>query len=392
MHAALIIAAKDLRQKLRDRSALLVGVVAPLALAALFGSILGGLGADFGARWGFADMDGGQVATGLRDGPLAAMEAGGGLELVRLSTADEARRAVEDGRVEAAIIVPAGFSAAVGGGTAVQVELLVDSDASVSGQVAAAVLARFADQVDAVELAIRTAIAATGMPDAATMAAIAAEARDSSDPVSIEDIPAVDRQAPMATHYAAAMAIVFVFIAAQLGLISLHAERRSMTLARILAAPVPWWSIVAGKVIVALVIALVSLSVVVLGTSLLLGASWGDPLAVAALILATAVAATGVALLAVAFTRTEDQAGTAVAAMTMTLAILGGAFFPTSQGPEVLSQLAVISPHHWFLAGIDAVAGGGGLGPAAGPAGILALIGLVTGTLGAVRARRLVLG
>ena len=392
MHAALIIAAKDLRQKLRDRSALLVGVVAPLALAALFGSILGGLGADFGARWGFADMDGGQVATGLRDGPLAAMEAGGGLELVRLSTADEARRAVEDGRVEAAIIVPAGFSAAVGGGTAVQVELLVDSDASVSGQVAAAVLARFADQVDAVELAIRTAIAATGMPDAATMAAIAAEARDSSDPVSIEDIPAVDRQAPMATHYAAAMAIVFVFIAAQLGLISLHAERRSMTLARILAAPVPWWSIVAGKVIVALVIALVSLSVVVLGTSLLLGASWGDPLAVAALILATAVAATGVALLAVAFTRTEDQAGTAVAAMTMTLAILGGAFFPTSQGPEVLSQLAVISPHHWFLAGIDAVAGGGGLGPAAGPAGILALIGLVTGTLGALRARRLVLG
>jgi len=104
------------------------------------------------------------------------------------------------------------------------------------------------------------------------------------------------------------------------------------------------------------------------------------------------VAATGVALLAVAFTRTEDQAGTAVAAVTMSLAILGGAFFPTAQGPEVLSRMAVISPHHWFLAGIDAISGGGGLAPAAGPAGMLLLMGLVTGALGALRARRLVLG
>ena len=44
-------------------------------------------------------------------------------------------------------------------------------------------------------------------------------------------------------------------------------------------------------------------------------------------------------LLAVAFTRTEEQAGSAVAVVTMLLAVLGGSFFPANQGPELLSQV-----------------------------------------------------
>ena len=39
MHAALLIAGKDLRQRLRDRSAILVALVVPLALASIFGLI-----------------------------------------------------------------------------------------------------------------------------------------------------------------------------------------------------------------------------------------------------------------------------------------------------------------------------------------------------------------
>ena len=42
MRVALLVAAKDLRQRLRDRSALLVAVVAPLGLAVIFSQLLGG--------------------------------------------------------------------------------------------------------------------------------------------------------------------------------------------------------------------------------------------------------------------------------------------------------------------------------------------------------------
>ncbi len=71
MRAALDIALKDLRQKVRDRSALLISVVAPFVLAALFSMILGGLDEDFHAHWGYVDLDGGDIATALGEGPSA---------------------------------------------------------------------------------------------------------------------------------------------------------------------------------------------------------------------------------------------------------------------------------------------------------------------------------
>jgi ABC-2 type transport system permease protein len=392
MRSALLIAAKDLRLKLRDRSAILVGIVAPFALAALFSSILGGLERDFHAHWALVDLDGGEVATGLAEGPLKSMEDSGVLTLDRLPSADAARAAVEDGTVETAIIVPAGFTAATLTGGQTEVEVVVDPDASISGQVASSVLAGFADEVNAVQLTVATAIsAAGGFPDPATTSAIVERARTMADPITIADLAAADRQASNATYYAAAMAIVFVFFAAQFGLLSLHAERRAGTLARMLAAPLRWRSIVAGKVIVSMVMALVSLGVIVVGTSLLLGARWGDPAAVATLMLAAATAATGIALLAVAFTRTEEQAGSAVAVVTIALAVVGGSFFPAKQGPEVMSQLSALTPHAWFLQGVNDVASGGDVVSVAGPTTVLLAIGLVTGGLGLMRVRRLVL-
>ena len=131
MRAALLIAAKDLRQKLRDRSAILVGIVAPFALAALFSSVLGGLEEDFHARWAFVDLDGGEVAAALEQGALAGMEEAGVLTLERLPTAEAARAAVaRTAASETAIIVPAGFSAATLAGSGTEVELVVDPDAS----------------------------------------------------------------------------------------------------------------------------------------------------------------------------------------------------------------------------------------------------------------------
>lgn len=392
MRAALLIATKDLRQKLRDRSALLVSIVAPFALAALFASVLGGLQQSFHAHWALVDLDGGEVATGLAEGPLRGMQEAGVLTLERLPSVEAARAAVEDGSVETAIVIPAGFSAAALVGGPTEVELVVDPDASISGQVASSVLDGFAQQVNAVQLTVATSIsAAGGFPDPETTAAMVARARSMADPVTIADLAAEDRQAPMSTYYAAAMAIVFVFFSAQFGLVSLHAERREGTLARLLASPLRWWSIVIGKTLVSLVMALMSLAVIVLGTSILLGARWGDPLVVSALLLAAAVAATGIALLAVAFTRSEEQAGSAVAVVTMTLAILGGAFFPANQGPELMSSLSLVTPHHWFLDGVNGAASGADASSLAGPLGVLLAIGVVAGAFGLLRARRLVL-
>jgi len=392
MRAALDIARKDLRQKVRDRSAILVGIVAPFVLAALFGSVLGGVEEDFHARWALVDLDGGSIAAALDEGPIGAMEDDGLVTVERLPTAEAARRAVEEGRVETAIIVPAGFSVAAVGGAASEVEIIVDPDAVISSQVARSVLAGFAHEVEAVQLSVATALGTvTGLPDPAEVAGLAEQAQRMASPIVLVDVSTADRQASNATYYAAAMAIFFVFLSAQFGLVSIHAEKRGRTLARMLAAPLRWWSILAGKVIVSVVLALVSMSVIVVGTSLLLGAGWGDPLAVAALVAGAAVAASGVSLLAVAFTRTEEQAAAAVAIVAMVLAVLGGSFIRANQGPEVMAQLSLLTPHAWFLRGVNDAATGGDIVSVAGPASILLAIGLATGAAGLLRARRLVL-
>ena len=99
MRAALDIALKDLRQKVRDRSALLISIVAPFVLAALFAMILGGLDEDFHASWGYVDLDGGEVAAALDEGPISGMESEGVVDIERYASADEARQAVEAGEV-----------------------------------------------------------------------------------------------------------------------------------------------------------------------------------------------------------------------------------------------------------------------------------------------------
>jgi ABC-2 type transport system permease protein len=159
-----------------------------------------------------------------------------------------------------------------------------------------------------------------------------------------------------------------------------------------LASPIAARSVLLGKVLVSITLAVVSMSVIVVGTTALLGARWGDPLAVAALIVATALAASGIALLVVGFARNEDQAGGLIAIVAMTLAILGGAFFPMSQAPEGMARLSLLTPQAWFLRGINDLAGGDGIGVVLQPVIVLVSIGLVTGALGLARARRVVTG
>ena len=392
MRAALDIALRDLRQKVRDRSAILISIVAPFTLAALFAMILGGLDEDFHATWGYVDLDGGRIAAALDEGPLSGMEAEGVIDVERYDTAEAARLAVEAGEVEAAIIVPEGFSAASTAGRGGTVDLLVDPDAVISGQVARTVLTGFASQIDAVQLSVATALIADGsLPDAETTEQLARRSMVTSDPITIVGLAAENRLAGYATYYAAAMAILFVFLAAQFGIASIHTERRMRTLARMLAAPLHWWSILLGKIIVSMVLALVSMGVIIVGTGLLLGAVWGDPVALIALVLAAALAATGISLLTVAFTRNEEQAGSAIMIVSLTLAVLGGAFFPTNQGPEFMAQLSMITPHAWFLDGINDISTGGDLGSSITAVGVLLAVGFVTGGLGLLRARRLVL-
>jgi ABC-2 type transport system permease protein len=64
MSPVLAIALKDLRQRLRDRSALVLGFIAPVAVAALISVAFGSAGS-FHADVAVVDLDRGPVAAGF---------------------------------------------------------------------------------------------------------------------------------------------------------------------------------------------------------------------------------------------------------------------------------------------------------------------------------------
>jgi ABC-2 type transport system permease protein len=357
MRAALIIAARSLRQRIRDRSAILFAVVIPLGLAAAFAMLIP-RGSTFHAEYVVYDGDGGPVAETLVDHVLGALVESGVADVATVESEAAAMAVLDAGETSAAILIPPGFSDAIATGRDTEVRIVGVSDSPLGAQIAKSVVGGFASEVGAIQLAVVTAADwRPGDPappvDEPTVAAI----RGLPGPIAIADASMERRKATTATFYAAAMAIMFLFFATSFGPIALLGERRTGTLARLLAAPIRASSIILGASIASFVLGLVSMTVLVVATTALLGASWGPPALVAPLILTAVVASMGVSILICTLARTEEQAGGWNAMVAITLAILGGSMIPLSQAPAILQQLSLLTPHAWFLRAVDSMAG-----------------------------------
>ncbi|HEY4189872.1 MAG TPA: ABC transporter permease [Candidatus Limnocylindrales bacterium] len=391
MRIALLIAAKDLRQRFRDRSALIFAIIAPLGLALIFSRLIGP-SAGFHATWVVVDLDGGTMARVLRDDVIGGVAKAGVADVTDLPTEAAAQAAVEDGTADAAFVIPQGLTAAIQAGRPTTVEILGSRSSGLSTDIAHAVAAQFGARVAGAQLAVSTVQALAGASLPPADAARIAQAAGAGPPaVSVVEVTADLRQLDLATFFSASMAILFLFFSAQTGLLSIFEERRQGTLRRILAGPVGPGTVLTGKLLGAFAMSLVAMTTLVVATTLLIGADWGPPAGVIALIVAAIVAALGVSTLVISFTHTAEAAGSASAAVGITLAILGGTFAPSAQSPEILGTLALLTPHGWFLRGLGDLHGnGGGIATALPAIGVLLAIGLVTGGIGILRARRLV--
>jgi ABC-2 type transport system permease protein len=382
MRAALLIAAKDLRQRMRDRSALLVALVLPLALASIFGLILHDVGSGRTTfHYAVVDLDRGASARAFTGHVLGPLQRRGLLDLRHPDSIARARRLVDRGTVAAAIVIPAGFSAAVAGGEPARIGVLGNVDNPISSLVAESIARSYASTIDGVRIATATAGGSVGAPQLA-----AAPQR----PIAIQDVSTRRKELDATTFYAAGMAVFFLFFTVQLGVSSLLDERRDGTLARMLVAPVRHGSILVGKLLTSLVLGVISMVVLAFATHFALGAHWGNPLGVALLIVAGVLAATAVMALVATLARTSDQAQSWGSMAALVLGMLGGAFFPIAQVGGVLGTLSLVSPHGWFLRGLQELSGGASATAALGPAAAIPVFALLAGGLAATRVNRLV--
>ena len=377
---ALLIAGKDLRQRLRDRSAFLVALVMPLALASIFGLVFHDV-TDNRVTFALAvvDRDHGEAAQAFQEQALRPLERRGLISVRREPSVAAGRRAADRGSVAATIVLPPGLTAAIHSGGPVQIDVIGDVDAPIGTQMAQSIAQSFASRIQTARAArIALGPSAPG-PD-----------RLGAGSLALADISTASRQLDVATFYAAGMTVFFLFFTVQFGVSSILDERRDGTLARILAAPVRRGALLGGKLLTSVVLGTVSMTVLAVATHLLLGAHWGDPVGVALLIGAGVLAATAIMALVATQARTPDQAQAWQSMVALVLGMLGGTFFPIAQAGGLLAGLSLITPQAWFLRGIENLAGGSGASAVAGPVLVMLAIAAAAGALTFLRAGRLI--
>ncbi len=339
---ALEIARVSMLRTLRNRTGLFFIVIFPLILIVVLGMTYGGMG---GGRAGIADLDGGPLAQDLVH-RLETNDAG--VQVRSYSSESDLRDAVERGYVEVGLAIPAGYDAQLRAGDAVTLDYLAQPT-SVASAVRTAIDAVIAGHV----AMVRSALFATQQTEVGLDAALTAAA--SQQPI-VAGVSVVTQPVSEAATYpsgftlgAQSQLILFMFLTSLTGAVPLIVSRQLGISRREYATPTPARTIIAGEALGRYVFALFQGFVIVIGSWLLFGVDWSDPLATGALVLIFGAVSAGAAMLIGALASNPSQAGAFGPAVGMLAALIGGAMVPPEVFPDVMRTLSHITPHAWAI-------------------------------------------
>ena len=390
MPASLRIAGKDLRLRIRDRSALILGILAPLVLSYIFFLVFGPAttGQGLGLEFGVVDED----QTGISASFTAVLESAAAEGILELSVFDDqaaAEGALEEGDVDSYFLVPRGLEQAVFANQPATVEVVGDVDAPNSTQIAASFAERFSSGIAASQLAVVTAATVEGVqvtPD--FIQSLSQQPSVAGMNYVLIDETATTKQLDAPTFFAAGMAVFFLVFTVQFGVTGLLEEDRDGTLARLMAAPIPRVSVVAGKAIVSFLLGIISMGVLVVATTFLMDATWGAPLGVALLVIAGVLAAVGIMGLVASVAKTPEGSGNLGSIIAVVLGMLGGTFFPIASSGGILASLTYLTPHAWFMRGLADLSSAAPWTDALPATGAIMVFAVVTSSLAFLLLRR----
>ena len=387
MRTALAIARKDLRQRIRDRSAIVVGVIAPVVIAGLMSLAFNGVN-NFHFTLGLVELDHGPVAAQLVRA-LDAPQLKRVITLRTVGTPAQASSEIRSGVLAAALVIPAGFSSSVTGQHPDALTTLTSNNATIAGDVATSVASSFVAQVNADRLAFATAVAA-GAPkrDTSQLVGLVAGLRI---PLQAVERPIGAHELKVISYYSPGMAIFFLLFTISYTARSFFVDRSQGMIERMRAAPVRPVEILAGKALSVFVYGVVSLATIGVVTTAAFGADWGAPAPAAVLGLVLVFSVICLTALTIGLARTQRQAEGIGSIVVFGLALLGGNFFFISSAPSTIKHLALLTPNGWAIRGFtDLATIGGGFATIVEPVVAMLIFSAVIGAAALSLARRAV--
>jgi len=371
---------KDLRVIFRDRAALILMLLAPFALTVGMGLVTGTLSSSGG---GLSQVS--MVVVNLDQSTLgnALVEVLKSPNLSQLLAVEEnsdataARAMLDADKTAAVVIIPADFTASVipqdGQATEadIQIEVYKNPSRQISAGVVQSIIETFLSEVETGRIGGQVAVAqliASGLVPQQQAAQVGmqigtrlANERSNLQTLTLNTSQASVSEEPSFLMYIApGFALLFLMYTVSLGGKTLLTERQEGTLTRLMTTPTGPSQVLVGKMVGTYMIGLAQMTILIAASALLLGLRWGDPLAMAILLLTTVAAATGWGMLLAAFSRTPGQVSSIGMAMTLLFGLVGGSFFGgTLSG--VIGYIGMLTPNYWGQMGFNTLARGGNL-------------------------------
>ncbi len=367
MRPLLTMTLNDLRQRVRDRSVLIMGVLVPVALMVVMNLVFGGaeeieLDAVTVAASVAADDELGQVLV------ATLTEVDGLTVTVDEVAADDVRTRAESGEAQLGIVVPAGFTAAVTQGEDTTLDVVEGNGAGLETDILLSVVRGVTEQMTAGTVAA-TAGGELGL-DGAQLAVLGRQVAQAPPVVTTVAGTTATEQLDPGAMMVAGQAGLFLLFTVGFGVLALVGEREQGTLARLSSMPMAPGLIVAAKALSSYVLGVLA-TLVLLGAGMLLfDVDFGSLPVVAVLVLSVVAAATSLMFVVARVARTSEQASVAQAILAVVLGMAGGAFFPVA-ATGLAATLLDLNPVAAFTRALGISAGGGGLADVAGPVGMM---------------------
>jgi len=133
-------------------------------------------------------------------------------------------------------------------------------------------------------------------------------------------------------------------------------DKETRVLPRILSCPVTPMQYVLAKLLRCFVLCSLAVILLLVASALLFGMKWGNPLKLAAVVVAWAGSMTGLLAVIFGLSRTKEQSNVLSPLVLLVLAMLGGSMFPYDSLPAFLQMIGLYTPNRWAVLGLTAVA------------------------------------
>ena len=382
MKKILEIAWKDNRLRFSSWTELLFFLILPVIFSVFLSGSLGGGGtADERILLYIVDEDRSELSENFRNGL-----ADSGVVRLELQDAATAAAAFADDDVPAVLTIPAGFATTLLAGKPLDIRFQArpgNLNAQATEQVVVAmarqtsqaltIAATSVDEAEAIQpFADETARQAFFEASLATARELLAErpewvASNQSSEANVE-AGVFD----LGAFVAAGQLVTWVFIPL-LGASGIYAfERTGGTLRRLVTTPTSRFTLLAGTSLGQFIAAIAQM-VILIAVGSWLGINWGQNyLALGVMVVVFALAGVAFGTMLATFVRTAEQANGVSILLGMSMAMLGGCWFPLENFPAAAQQVALVLPTTWAMAGFtDIVVRGQGLSAILPEVGVL---------------------